>query len=305
MLNSTATNRSCFVGSGSRCRRAPALAQPRSRLASRPSSSRLIPRGSKGDEDGWLAWDDAPETPRVNGTPLPPAVEVEAEAAAVEVDWRSEVQGLAESLRNQASGSDSEAASWDSSYDGERERCFLVGVQLKGKSDKHGYGVQESLEELGRLADTAGLEVVGHTYQMLDVVNPRTYIGSGKVQEIKIALENAGATTVIFDDELSPGQLRNLERAFGDTVGLCDRTALILDIFSQRAATREGKLQVELAQSEYQLPRLTRMWSHLERQGGSGQTKGMGEKQIEVDRRLLKGRMARLRKDLEDRKSVV
>ncbi|KAI7836581.1 hypothetical protein COHA_009542, partial [Chlorella ohadii] len=128
----------------------------------------------------------------------------------------------------------------------------------------------------------------------------RTYIGSGKVQEIMSAVANTGATTVIFDDELSPGQLRNLEKALGESVRLCDRTALILDIFSQRAQTREGKLQVELAQSEYQLPRLTRMWSHLERQSGSGQVKGMGEKQIEVDRRLLKGRMARLRRDIEE-----
>lgn len=160
------------------------------------------------------------------------------------------------------------------------------------------------MEELGRLAETAGLEVVGATYQLLDESNPRTYIGTGKVAEIALAIEETGAETVLFDDELSPGQMRNLEKALGPEVRLCDRTALILDIFSQRAATREGKLQVELAQAEYQLPRLTRMWSHLERQAGGGgaggQTKGMGEKQIEVDRRLLRDQAARLRKQIEE-----
>ncbi|PRW33541.1 GTP-binding hflX isoform A [Chlorella sorokiniana] len=253
----------------------------------------LLARARQNGTDGWESWDDAPDTPRVNGTPA-------ATAAAVD-DWRGDVQSLAASLRvGQSSFGSSDGSDWDSYYDEEKERCFLVGVQLKQQRSKHGYGVQESIEELGRLADTAGLEVVGSTYQMLDEVNPRTYIGSGKVQEIMSAVANTGATTVIFDDELSPGQLRNLEKALGESVRLCDRTALILDIFSQRAATREGKLQVELAQSEYQLPRLTRMWTHLERQSGSGQVKGMGEKQIEVDRRLLKGRMARLRRDIEE-----
>ena len=185
-----------------------------------------------------------------------------------------------------------------------RERAYLVGAALKAdqRAGRIGYGVLESLEELGRLADTAGLEVVGHTHQLLDERNPRTYVGTGKVAEIAAAVERTGAETVIFDDELSPGQLRNLERALGGEVRLCDRTALILDIFSQRAATREGKLQVELAQAEYQLPRLTKMWSHLERQSGgsSGRVRGMGEKQIEIDRRLLRNQAARLRKDIEE-----
>ncbi|XP_023535562.1 uncharacterized protein LOC111796964 isoform X2 [Cucurbita pepo subsp. pepo] len=128
--------------------------------------------------------------------------------------------------------------------------------------------------------------------------NPRTYIGSGKVAEIKSAIHALGIETVIFDDELSAGQLRNLEKSFGGDVRVCDRTALILDIFNQRAATHEASLQVALAQMEYQLPRLTKMWTHLERQAG-GQVKGMGEKQIEVDKRILRTQIGVLRKELE------
>ncbi|CAO2835658.1 unnamed protein product [Amaranthus hypochondriacus] len=177
------------------------------------------------------------------------------------------------------------------------ERAYLVGVEQKGvKVD--GFGIQESLKELAQLADTAGLQVVGSTYQKLAAPNPRTYIGSGKVSEIKSAIHALGVETVIFDDELSPGQLRNLEKVFGKDVRVCDRTALILDIFNQRAATHEAALQVALAQMEYQLPRLTRMWSHLERQAG-GQVKGMGEKQIEVDKRILRDQIAALKKELE------
>ncbi|XP_021851057.1 uncharacterized protein [Spinacia oleracea] len=128
--------------------------------------------------------------------------------------------------------------------------------------------------------------------------NPRTYIGSGKVSEMKSAIHALDVETVIFDDELSPGQLRNLEKVFGKDVRVCDRTALILDIFNQRAATHEAALQVALAQMEYQLPRLTRMWSHLERQAG-GRVKGMGEKQIEVDKRILRDQIGVLKKELE------
>ena len=133
-------------------------------------------------------------------------------------------------------------------------------------------------------------------------------MGRGKVAEIAAAVSDLAIDTVIFNDELSPGQLRNLSRASmsirgGETsnveVRVCDRTALILDIFRQRAATREGQLQVELAQLEYQLPRLTRMWSHLERQSGSGQVKGMGEKQIEIDKRLIRDKIAALKKELQ------
>ncbi|XP_039052852.1 GTPase HflX-like [Hibiscus syriacus] len=177
------------------------------------------------------------------------------------------------------------------------EKAYLVGVERKGEiSDS--FAIEESLKELVQLADTAGLMVVGSTYQKLASPNPRTYIGSGKVAEIKSAIRAFEVETVIFDDELSPGQLRNLEKAFGGDVRVCDRTALILDIFNQRAATHEAALQVALAQMEYQLPRLTKMWTHLERQAG-GKVKGMGEKQIEVDKRILRTQIGVLKKELE------
>ncbi|KAM7273347.1 hypothetical protein ACFE04_028011 [Oxalis oulophora] len=176
------------------------------------------------------------------------------------------------------------------------EKAYLVGVERRG--DETSFSIEESLKELAQLADTAGLMVVDSTYQKLASPNPRTYIGSGKVGEIKTAIRALGVETVIFDDELSPGQLRNLEKAFGGDVRVCDRTALILDIFNQRAATHEAALQVALAQMEYQLPRLTRMWSHLERQAG-GQVKGMGEKQIEVDKRILRTQIGTIKKELE------
>ncbi|KAJ0570918.1 putative small GTP-binding protein [Helianthus annuus] len=177
------------------------------------------------------------------------------------------------------------------------EKAYLVGVARKDETEEL-FTIEESLKELAQLADTAGLMVVDSTYQKLSTPNPRTYIGSGKVAEIKAAINAYGVETVIFDDELSPGQLRNLEKAFGGNVRVCDRTALILDIFDQRAATREASLQVALAQMEYQLPRLTKMWTHLERQSG-GKVKGMGEKQIEVDKRILRTQIGVLRKDLE------
>ncbi|XP_019458772.1 PREDICTED: uncharacterized protein LOC109358784 [Lupinus angustifolius] len=176
------------------------------------------------------------------------------------------------------------------------EKAYIVGVERKG--DVQDFGIQESLSELEQLADTAGLRVVGSTYQKLASPNPKTYIGSGKVSEIKSAIHALDVETVIFDDELSAGQLRNLEKVFGGDVRVCDRTALILDIFNQRAATHEASLQVSLAQMEYQLPRLTKMWTHLERQSG-GKVKGMGEKQIEVDKRILRNQIGVLRKELE------
>ncbi|OVA06196.1 GTP binding domain [Macleaya cordata] len=177
------------------------------------------------------------------------------------------------------------------------EKAYLVGVELKSNSDGS-FGTEESLKELAQLADTAGLTVAGSTFQKLANPNPRTYIGSGKVAEIKSAINALDVETVIFDDELSAGQLRNLEKAFGGDVRVCDRTALILDIFNQRAATHEAALQVALAQMEYQLPRLTKMWTHLERQSG-GKVKGMGEKQIEVDKRILRTQIGFLKKELE------
>lgn len=176
------------------------------------------------------------------------------------------------------------------------ERAYLVGIELKGVRSP--FGITDSLSELAQLADTAGLCVVGSTYQRLDSPNPKTYIGSGKVLELQMDVRALDIETVIFDDELSPRQLRNLEKALGNEVRVCDRTALILDIFSQRAATREANLQVELARMEYQLPRLTKMWAHLERQAG-GMVKGMGEKQIEVDKRILRNQIAALKKELD------
>ncbi|KMZ61753.1 GTPase HflX [Zostera marina] len=178
-----------------------------------------------------------------------------------------------------------------------QEKTYLVGVECKSNVP-NSFSIDESLKELAQLADTAGLIVVGSTYQRLSTPNPRTYIGSGKVAEIKTSINGLDVETVIFDDELSAGQLRNLEKAFGGSVRVCDRTSLILDIFNQRAATHEASLQVSLAQMEYQLPRLTKMWTHLERQAG-GQVKGMGEKQIEVDKRILRTQIGILKKELE------
>ncbi|MEW5300328.1 MAG: hypothetical protein WDW36_003265 [Sanguina aurantia] len=185
----------------------------------------------------------------------------------------------------------------------DKERVYLVGVSEKKRTNGGGYTIDESLEELGRLSETAGLKVVGQTYQFLDPPNPATYIGGGKLAEIAQAVQAFNVDTIIFDDELSPGQMRNIEKVFAagpaGAVKVADRTALILDIFSQRAQTREGQLQVELAMTQYQLPRLTRMWSHLDRVGGGGQVKGSGEKQIETDKRILRDRMGDLKKKLE------
>jgi len=162
------------------------------------------------------------------------------------------------------------------------------------------------LDELAQLAETAGIEVVGRTYQRLEAVNPSTYIGSGKVDEIRSLREGLEYDTVIFDDELSARQLRELEESL--EVKVLDRTALILDIFAQHAHTHEGRLQVELAQYEYRLPRLTRAWTHLARQsggsaarGGAGGVglRGPGETQLEIDRRDISRRIAQLKRELE------
>jgi GTP-binding protein HflX len=188
-----------------------------------------------------------------------------------------------------------------------RERAFLVGVEIRGEGAA--LSLDDSLAELALLADTADLEVVGETTQKLDKPYPDTYIGSGKVEEIKALLEETMADLVIFDTELSPRHLRELEERFGDNVRVIDRTALILDIFGQHAHTREGILQVELATYEYRLPRLTRAWTHLARQagGGGGRTgsvggvglRGPGETQLEVDRREIRNRIAHLKEELE------
>ena len=188
-----------------------------------------------------------------------------------------------------------------------REKAFLVGVSI---DKNHVFlRIQESLDELAFLAQTANLDVVGKETQQLAKPNPATYIGKGKVNEIKILAENAHADIVIFDNELSPRNFRELELAFGNNLRILDRTTLILDIFGQHAQSHEGKLQVELAQYEYILPRLTRAWSHLARQsgGGGGRTgnsggvglRGPGETQLEVDRRRIRQKINRLKNDLE------
>jgi GTP-binding protein HflX len=168
--------------------------------------------------------------------------------------------------------------------------------------------VEESLDELRLLAETAGLEVVGTATQNVSRIDSKTFIGSGKVQEIKDEIEALGAETVIFDDELSPRHQRELENAFGEDIKVLDRSALIIDIFGQHARTHEGRLQVELAQYEYLLPRLTRQWTHLERQAGGGAgrggtggvgLRGPGETQLEVDRREIARIISRLKSELE------
>lgn len=188
-----------------------------------------------------------------------------------------------------------------------REKAFLVGVELR--SEPGLIQMEDSLGELTRLADTAGLDVVGESTQKLDAPHPATYIGSGKVEEIRILVEETLADIIIFDNELSPRHQRELEEIFGLKVRVIDRTALILDIFAQHAHTSDGILQVALAQYEYRLPRLTRAWTHLARQagGGGGRTgsvggvglRGPGETQLEVDRREIHKRISNLKKELE------
>jgi GTPase len=173
------------------------------------------------------------------------------------------------------------------------ERAVLVGVDMPGNS----WPVEESLDELAQLATTAGVTCVDRVIQRLARPHPGTLLGSGKIQEIADLVHFHGCDAVIFDLELSPGQHRTLEGEFETRV--LDRTALILIIFGQRARTREGRLQVELAQIEYDLPRLVRQWSHLSRQKGSVQQRGEGEKQIELDRRLLRRQKDHLLEELE------
>ncbi len=188
-----------------------------------------------------------------------------------------------------------------------RERAFLVGVEIH--KERQFLSLEDSLTELALLADTAGLEVVGQLTQKLDHPHVETYIGPGKVNELKALAEETITQVVVFDDELSPRHQRELERALGQNVRILDRTALILDIFAQHAHTAEGMLQVELAQYEYYLPRLTGQWTHLARQagGGGGRTgsaggvglRGPGETQLEVDRRSVRNRIAHLKRELE------
>jgi GTP-binding protein HflX len=172
------------------------------------------------------------------------------------------------------------------------EKAILVGAPIKRSNARH--HVTEHLEELERLADTAGASVVGTLTQQLDRPDPATYIGRGKVEELNAMIVEKDATLVIFDDELSPAQGKNLELEIGKRV--IDRAELILDIFAVRARSAEAKMQVELAQLEYSLPRLTRMWTHLEKFRGGIGVRGPGETQLETDRRLV-GQRIRLLKD--------
>jgi GTP-binding protein HflX len=185
-----------------------------------------------------------------------------------------------------------------------RKRAFLVGAEVATNSNP--WPARDSLAELALLADTAGLEVVGSMYQKLSHPFPKYFIGPGKLRELMELHDEYQYELVVFDDELTPGQIRNLEKELG--LGVLDRTALILDIFAQHARTHEGRLQVELAQYEYLLPRLRRQWTHLERQAGQGGTaaggsvglRGPGETQLELDRRTINQRIAWLKQQLAD-----
>ena len=173
------------------------------------------------------------------------------------------------------------------------ERACLVGVGLRG--DKSGWALEDSMAELADLARAANAEVVSQLPQLL--ARPaRTYVGRGKLEELKAIVYDEEIDVVIFDDELAPAQQKLLEDEL--QVKVIDRSSLILDVFAQRARSTEGKLQIELAQSEYLLPRLAGQWSHLERLGGGIGTRGPGETQIETDRRLVRTRISRMKKQL-------
>ena len=188
-----------------------------------------------------------------------------------------------------------------------KERAFLAAAEIKDSEQL--MDTADSLEELALLADTAGLEVVGETSQKLDRPHVATYVGTGKVEEIKALAEETLADVIIFDDELTPRHLRELSKRFGDKVRVLDRTALILDIFAQHASTKAGRLQVELAQNEYRLPRLSHAWGHLGRQtgGASGRSgsvggvglRGPGETQLEVDKREIRKHITILKREIE------
>jgi GTPase len=214
------------------------------------------------------------------------------------------------------------------------ERCLLVGVedlsaQYKARVDERYYDplqqemestpaqftLEESMVEMRELIRTSGMDIAGELTQRLPEINPKTYIGTGKVQEAKDLMAKLDCTTIIFDAELSPGQQKSLENAFNKKliqndflvtqdmeIKVVDRTALILDIFAQHAKTREGKLQVDLALHEYRKPRLTKMWTHLERQSGAGGVglRGPGESQLEIDKRLVRDRIITLKQKIDN-----
>ena len=188
----------------------------------------------------------------------------------------------------------------------EQERAILVAVEVKGRDQL--WTLEDTLGELRHLTESAGAEVVGTLFQRSDRLTP-TYIGKGKLDELRDLIEEKSASIVIFDEELTPTQQRNLEAAISPRsftrngeqgeIKIIDRTALILDVFGRHASTYEGKLQVELAQHEYLLPRLAGQWSHLERLGGGIGTRGPGETQIETDRRLVRRRLQKIKSELD------
>lgn len=186
------------------------------------------------------------------------------------------------------------------------ERAYLVGIELNQAAGQ--FTVADSLSELALLSATAGLKVVGQSYQRLRRINTKTFIGSGKLEEIIAEIALLDVDVIVFDEELSPRHQRELEKQLGERIRLLDRSALILDIFAQHARTSEGALQVELAQYEYLLPRLTRQWTHLARQAGGGGARGgsggvglrgPGETQLEVDRREITRKITKLKSSLE------
>ncbi len=178
-----------------------------------------------------------------------------------------------------------------------RERTILVGVDLPIRFGEQ-LGGPADTEELGLLVDTAGGDVVGEAVQKRDRPDPATFIGKGKLAELKREVDRLGAVLVVFDNELTPAQGRDLEKAL--EIRVIDRTELILDIFARHARTRQARLQVELAQLQYALPRLKRLWSHLERQAAGIGTRGPGETQLETDRRLIDRRIAHLKRELAE-----
>ncbi len=179
-----------------------------------------------------------------------------------------------------------------------RERAILVGVSVRSDADY--WALDDSLAELSELARAAGANPIAQFTQTMNKPSP-TYIGKGKIEELQHEVKHTEVDTVIFDDELSPNQQKTLEDNLG--VKVIDRTALILDVFAQRARSREGRLQIDLAQTEYLLPRLAGQWSHLERLGGGVGTRGPGETQIETDRRLVRRKLQRVKKELKQVRS--